>query len=194
MTKVEVVPHDPRWAGAFAAEAEQIAAALGENIIAIHHIGSTAIPGIHAKPVIDLLVEVRDIAGVDARNSAMESLGYQVMGEYGIPGRRYFRKDDRHGTRTHQVHAFQAGSAEVQRHLAFRDYMIAHPEDARAYGELKRKLAEEYPWHMDGYIDGKDGFIKEMDRRAARWRSARPLEGDRAGAGGAVRTRAGRPG
>jgi GrpB-like predicted nucleotidyltransferase (UPF0157 family) len=172
MKKVEVVPHDPRWRNAFEAEAKHVAAALGANAVAIHHIGSTSIPGIHAKPVLDLLVEVTDVAELDARSSAMESLGYQVMGEYGIPGRRYFRKDDRNGTRTHQVHAFRAGSGEVRRHLAFRDYMIAHPADARAYGELKRKLADEHPRDMNAYMDGKDGFIKEMERRAADWHAS----------------------
>lgn len=183
MTKVEVVPHDSRWRDSFPAEAKHIAAALGPNVVAIHHIGSTAIPGIYAKPVIDLLVEVDDIEAIDARSSAMESIGYEVMGEFGIPGRRYFRKDDQHGTRTHQVHAFQAGSGEVARHLGFRDYMIAHPADAQRYSELKRKLAEEYPWDMDGYVDGKDGFIREMDRRAAEWRSAQPGDGSRGGPG-----------
>ncbi len=173
MRRVEVVPHDPRWREAFEAEAKHVAAALGENVVAVHHIGSTAVPGIYAKPVIDLLVEVRDVTEVDARSPAMESLGYEVMGEYGIPGRRYFRKDDREGVRTHQVHAFEAGSAEVERHLAFRDYMITHPGDAQRYSELKRKLAEEHPQSMDAYMDGKDGFIKEMDRRAARWRASR---------------------
>ena len=173
MRKVVVVPHDPRWRDAFEAEAKHVAAALGENVVAIHHIGSTAIPDIHAKPVIDLLVEVRDVTEVDGRSSAMESLGYEVMGEYGIPGRRYFRKDNREGVRTHNIHAFEAGSAEAERHLAFRDYMLAHPEDAQRYGELKRKLAEEHPQSMDGYMDGKDGFIKEMDQRAAHWRASR---------------------
>ena len=172
MSKVEVVPHDPRWRDAFEAEAKHVAAALGGNVVAVHHIGSTAIPNIYAKPVVDLLVEVRDITEVEGRSSAMESLGYEVMGEYGIPGRRYFLKDDREGTRTHHVHAFEAGSAEVERHLAFRDYMIAHPGDAQRYGELKRRLAEEHPQSMDEYMDGKDGFIKEMDRRAAQWRTS----------------------
>ena len=102
----------------------------------------------------------------------MKSLGYEGMGEYGIPGRRYFRKDNQEGIRTHHIHAFEADSTEAVRHLAFRDYMIAHPEDARKYGELKRKLAEEHPQSMDGYMDGKDGFIKEMDERAARWRAS----------------------
>ena len=170
MRRVEVVPHNPRWRAAFEAEAERVAAALGENVVAVHHIGSTAIPGIYAKPVLDLLVEVRDIAEVDGRSPAMESLGYEVLGEFGIPGRRYFRKDDREGIRTHQVHAFGAGSAQVERHLAFRDYMIAHPAEAQRYSELKRRLAEEHPQSFEGYMDGKDAFIKEMDRRAARWR------------------------
>ncbi|HYP26748.1 MAG TPA: GrpB family protein [Blastocatellia bacterium] len=172
MSKVEVVPHDPQWRDAFAAEAKHVAVALGENVVAIHHIGSTAIPNIYAKPVIDLLVEVRDIAEVDGQSSAMESLGYEVMGEYGIPGRRYFRKDNQDGLRTHNIHAFEASSAQVERHLAFRDYMIAHPGDAQRYSELKRQLAEEHPQSPDGYMDGKDGFIKEMDRRAAQWRTS----------------------
>jgi GrpB-like predicted nucleotidyltransferase (UPF0157 family) len=170
--KVEVLPHDPRWRDAFEAEAKHVAAALGENVVAVHHVGSTAIPNIYAKPVIDLLVEVGDIAEVDGRSSAMESLGYEVMGEYGIPGRRYFRKDNQEGIRTHHVHAFESGSAEATRHLAFRDYMMAHPEDAQRYSELKRKLAEEHPQSMDAYMDGKDDFIKEMDRMAARWRTS----------------------
>ncbi|HEX6372393.1 MAG TPA: GrpB family protein [Longimicrobium sp.] len=172
MTKVQVVPHDPGWRDAFEAEAKHIAAALGDTVVAIHHIGSTAIPHIHAKPVVDLLVEVRDPGEADRRSSAMASLGYEVLGEYGIPGRRYFRKDTPQGIRTHNVHAFRAGSEEVVRHLAFRDYMIAHPGDARRYSELKRRLAEEHPQSMDGYMDGKDAFIREMDRRAARWRAS----------------------
>jgi GrpB-like predicted nucleotidyltransferase (UPF0157 family) len=170
MRKVEVVPHNPQWRDAFEAEAGRVAAALGENAAAVHHIGSTAIPNIYAKPVIDMLVEVGDITGLDGQSSAMESLGYEVMGEFGIPGRRYFRKETPEGIRTHQIHAFEAGSAEAERHLAFRDYMIAHPGEALMYSELKRKLAEEHPQSIDGYMDGKDAFIKEMDRRAARWR------------------------
>ncbi|MDT4966967.1 MAG: hypothetical protein QOJ64_1704 [Acidobacteriota bacterium] len=172
MRKVEVVAHDPHWRVAFEAEATQVAAALGPNVVAIHHIGSTAIPNIYAKPIIDLLVEMRDIAEVDERSSAMESLGYEAMGEYGIPGRRFFRKDNREGIRTHHIHAFEAGSAEGERHLAFRDYMIAHAEDALEYSELKRKLAQEHSQSIDGYMDGKDGFIKEIDRRAAQWRAS----------------------
>lgn len=172
MSEVKVVPHDPRWRDAFEAEAARVAAALGENVVGVHHIGSTAIPGIYAKPVIDLLVEVSDIDAVDARGPSMESLGYEVMGEYGIRGRRYFRKENREGVRTHHVHAFEAGSPEAERHLAFRDYMLAHPAEAQRYGELKVRLAEEHPHSFDAYMDRKDGFIKEADARAARWRAS----------------------
>jgi len=169
MGKVKVVPHNPRWRNAFEAEAKHIGAALGENVAAIHHIGSTAIPGIYAKPVIDLLVEVRNITEVDERSSSMEALGYEAMGEFGILGRRYFRKDNREGIRTYQIHVFEAGSAQVTRHIVFRDYMIVHPEDARKYSELKSKLAKEHSQSIDGYVDGKDSFIKEIDRKALLW-------------------------
>ncbi len=160
MKKVVIVPHDPRWREGFEAEAKHVAVALGENAVAIHHIGSTAIPGIHAKLVIDMLAEVRDIAEVDGRGAAIESLGYEVMGEFGIPGRRYFRKDDQERIRTHQVHTFQAGSREAERHLAFRDYMIAHPGDAQRYSELKRKLAGGIPAEH-GRVHGWQGWLHQ---------------------------------
>jgi GrpB-like predicted nucleotidyltransferase (UPF0157 family) len=87
MRKVEVVPHDLKWRDAFEIESKSVAHALGENVVTIHHIGSTAIPNIYAKPIIDLLVEVKNITDVDGQSSAMESLGYEVMGEFGIPDR-----------------------------------------------------------------------------------------------------------
>ena len=158
MRKVEVIPHTLKWREMFEIESKRVTDALGENVFAVHHIGSTAIPHIYAKPIIDLLVEVKDIARVDAHSPSMESLGYDVMGEYGILGRRYFRKDSQEGVRTHHVHTFEVGSEQVERHLAFRDYMISHPEDAQRYSELKRRLAREYPTNINKYMDGKDGF------------------------------------
>ena len=169
--KVEVVPHNPKWRAAFEAESKRIAQALGDNIAAIHHIGSTSILTIHAKPIIDFLVEVKDINRVDEQSDSLEKLGYEAKGEFGIPGRRYFRKDNPAGLRTHQIHTFEAGTAEVERHLAFRDYMIAHPEDAEKYSVLKQTLAKQYPDDIEGYMDGKDAFIKEMEAKALEWRA-----------------------
>lgn len=169
--KVEVVLHNPAWRDAFEEESKQIALVMGENVVAIHHIGSTAIPTIYAKPIVDFLIEVKDITQVDEQSTAMETLGYEAMGEFGLPGRRYFRKNSSLGIRTHHVHAYEVGSPEIDRHLAFRDYMIAHPKDAQRYSELKRELAKQYPQDIEAYMDGKDGFIKEMEKKASTWRN-----------------------
>lgn len=170
--RIQVVAHDPEWRGKFEAEANRMTRTLEKVIVRLHHIGSTAIPGTPAKPIIDLLMEVVDLQTLDERTSEIESLGYQAMGEYGIPGRRYFRRNDASGIRTHQVHAFQAGSPEVGRHLAFRDYMIAHPVAARTYGELKQQLAHQHPYDMRAYMGGKDAFVKEHQTLALAWRLA----------------------
>jgi GrpB-like predicted nucleotidyltransferase (UPF0157 family) len=140
-------------------------------MVSIHHIGSTAIPHIYAKPIIDLLVEVKDILIVDQHNSAMEKLGYIVMGEFGITDRRFFLRDNSDGIRTHHVHIFGINSPQIQRHLNFRDYLIAHPRIAQKYSDLKRDLARKYPQDINGYMDGKDGFIKEIDKKAVQWRT-----------------------
>lgn len=177
--RIEVVEHDPKWKLQFEAEAENIALVLGDLVVALHHIGSTAIPGIFAKPIIDMLLEVDQIDALDENTPEMEELGYEAKGEYGIPGRRYFRKNDAAGERTHQVHAYQVGSTEIGRHLAFRDYMVAHPEAAGMYSELKRKLARKYPHDIEGYIDGKDPFIKEHEARAITWKTRKSRGSDR---------------
>jgi Uncharacterized conserved protein len=143
--KVEVVAHAPAGRFTFLEESKQIALAMGENVVTIHHIGSTAIPNIYAKPIIDFLIEVKDITKVDDRHAAMAALGYEVMGEFGLPGRRFFLKNSAAGKRTHHLHTFEAKSPEIKRHLAFRDYTIAHPEEAQKYSELKRELAKTYP-------------------------------------------------
>jgi GrpB-like predicted nucleotidyltransferase (UPF0157 family) len=167
--QVIVVPHNPDWSRQFEQESRAIQGIFGDNLVALHHVGSTAIPNIHAKPIIDILAEVVDIDRVDDQSSNLAVPGYEAMGEYGIPGRRYFRKHNTAGERTHHLHIFQTGSVEVLRHLAFRDYMITHPADARAYSQLKQQLAEAHPTDIEAYMDGKDGFIKAMERKALEW-------------------------
>lgn len=170
--QVVVVPHDPRWKGLYDVEAVQVAAALGANVVAVHHIGSTAIPMIFAKPILDLLVEVADVGAIDPCNAAMERLGYEARGEFGIPGRRFFRKDDERGSRTHHVHAFAAGSAEVLRHLAFRDFLLAHGDWAERYSDLKRQAADACDGDIEKYMDAKDPFIKQVEQLAVAWYAA----------------------
>jgi len=166
-----VLDHNPEWANSFEREACTIRAALGAALVNIHHIGSTSITHTKAKPVIDILLEVSSLDEIDQQSVALQALGYEAKGEYGIPGRRYFRLDDATGRRTHQVHSFEVGSHNVTRHLAFRDYMRAHPEIAAEYGQLKQRLAGEYPNNMAAYIEGKDAFVKEQVRQALIWAS-----------------------
>jgi GrpB-like predicted nucleotidyltransferase (UPF0157 family) len=169
--KVAVVPHDRHWQSLFEAESQQLSIAFGDNAIKIHHIGSTAIETIYAKPIIDILIEVADLDQVEDRNTSIESLGYIAMGEFGITDRRFFRKDNHDGIRTHHIHTFEVGSPQIERHLAFRDYLNSHPEAAHEYSQLKQQLAQKYPDDIQSYLDGKDGFIREIDRKAATWRS-----------------------
>ena len=166
--QVRVVPHDPAWREAFEAEAAALRSVLGDEAVAIHHIGSTSVPNLHAKPTIDVLVEAREIGNLDDLEAEMAGKGYEVWGQYGIPGRRFFTRD-RGPERLCNVHVFEANSSEVERHLAFRDYLARHPETARAYGDLKKDLAERFPAGMEAYMDGKDAFVKRVEREALSW-------------------------
>ena len=164
-----VVPHDPRWKMAFDDEAKAIEQAFGNTPVHLHHIGSTAIPGILAKPIIDLLGMVRTLAEADAKAPALEHLGYEVLGAYGIEGRRYFRKTDRSGTRTHHLHIFEEGSQHVERHLAFRDYLMAHPLVAQEYSSLKQRLTLGSKPTWEAYLGGKDPFVRRVEPQAVAW-------------------------
>ena len=135
MRKIAVVPYDEKWPQLFEAESLLIKTVLGGVAENVHHIGSTSVPGLSAKPVIDILLEVSDISALD--NSAMTRVGYIARGENGITGRQYFIKGgDR---RSHQVHAFAVGDIQVLRHLAFRDYLIKNKDIAEEYADIKRE-------------------------------------------------------
>lgn len=170
--EIRVVPHDPSWNDMFEAEAAALSSVLEGEVLVIHHIGSTAIPNIKAKPIIDILIEVREIEKVDDLAPEMSEIGYEAHGEFGLPGRRYFTKN-LGPTRTHNVHVYQRGNPEIERHLAFRDYMLSHPEDAQTYSRLKEELAKRFPTDIYGYMDGKDAFAKEMESKALTWNRGR---------------------
>lgn len=173
--RVLVVDYNPEWPSMFQAEAHKIARILGDNLITIHHIGSTSVPGLRAKPIIDMMPVVKDITLVDQCNPQMAALGYEAMGEFGLPGRRYFRKGGHE--RTHHVHCYsQSSSEEIERHLAFRDYLRTHPNVARSYGELKANLARKHPDDANAYMDGKDAFVKATERDAIAWKKSLPAK------------------
>jgi GrpB-like predicted nucleotidyltransferase (UPF0157 family) len=159
--KVELVPHDPSWADAAKREVARIMRVLGPNGLAVHHIGSTAIPGIHAKPILDLMPVVQNLYELDAARQGMESLGYQCWGEYGIPGRRYCTLDDSaSGKRRVQLHCFSRGDPQIERHLSFRDALRADPALAREYDAEKRRCRELFPEDSHAYSDAKSCWIE----------------------------------
>ncbi|MGD6856433.1 GrpB family protein [Bacillus infantis] len=168
MRKVEVLSHQIEWADMFQEECQKIKTVFKDEILNVFHIGSTAIPNIKAKPVIDIMVEVTNIKNVDHYNIPLEQLGYEALGENGIPGRRFFKKGG--DNRTHHIHFFEQGNEEINRHLTFRDYMREHPEEALRYSQLKESLAEKFPNNIERYIEGKNDYIKEVDYKAAKWR------------------------
>jgi len=171
---IDVVEHDPAWATAFADEAAQLAAVFGDTLIAIHHVGSTSVPGLAAKPTIDILVVLHETKTIDHFSEPMEKLGYRVRGECldaeipGTPGRFYFTKN-RGDERTHHLHACAAGHSEIADKLMFRDYLRAHPQRAAEYGALKQRLAVERRHDNIGYMRGKDAYIRELLDEARRW-------------------------
>ncbi|SEQ90732.1 GrpB domain, predicted nucleotidyltransferase, UPF0157 family [Virgibacillus subterraneus] len=167
MRKVEVTPHNDQWPLMFKEEAEKLRAILGQEVLEIHHIGSTSIQGLEAKPVIDIMPVVKNIIEVDSYNRSMEGIGYEAKGEYGIVGRRYFQKGG--DNRTHHIHVFESGSPHIDRHLAFRDYLRAHQDVAKEYGTLKRNLMDQHPYDMESYINGKAEFVMKTERSALAW-------------------------
>lgn len=164
---ITVVEYNLNWPKAFEQEASQLKGLLGDLIVNIHHIGSTSVPGLMAKPIIDILLEVTNLGNLDTKSTLVEGLGYEVMGEMGIPGRRYFRKGGYY--RTHQIHAFVSGDSNLERHIAFRDYLIAHKEVAEAYGALKLAIARKANNNIESYSDAKDPFIKLHEPKALEW-------------------------
>jgi GrpB-like predicted nucleotidyltransferase (UPF0157 family) len=166
---IEVVAPDPAWPHRYAAEAELLRLVFGTELVDIHHIGSTSIAGIYAKPIIDMLPTVRNIAVVDSFNPILDLLGYQPKGEFGLPGRRYFYRGETR--RTHQAHVYQWDSEEVVRHLAFRDYLRAHSDKAHLYSDHKRDIARRNPYDIYAYMEGKDALVKQLEAEALAWRA-----------------------
>jgi GrpB-like predicted nucleotidyltransferase (UPF0157 family) len=165
--KVELLPPDPAWAERARAEGKALAGALGQVLVTVHHIGSTAIPGIRAKPVVDLMPAVTDLPELDRRRADLEALGYEWWGEYGLPGRRYCTKHDpATGRRIIQLHVYADGSPEIIRHLAFRDFLRKNPDLATAYEAEKLRCQSLHPNDSHAYSDCKNAWIKRIEAEA----------------------------
>src|SRR5262249_39659039 len=151
---VVLAPYDASWPQA-AAEYAASLRALGPTLVDIHHIGSTAVPGLAAKPIIDLLPLVGNLADLDSQQTFVEALGYMWHGEYGLPGRRFCTLSDVRGIRLVHLHFFETSSPLPQRHLAFRDYLRAHPDVAAAYEAEKYRARACHPDNSHAYSEEK---------------------------------------
>ncbi len=162
-----LVPPSPDWPAKARTEMDRWQAACGADLIEIHHIGSTSVNGLPAKPVIDLLPVFVSESVLDAAEADVLALGYEWLGPYGLPGRRYCRLDDDvTGQRRVQAHAYASGSPEIRRHLAFRDWLRASPENAGAYAAEKKRCAGLFPEGGPSYQDCKSAWIDTAEATA----------------------------
>jgi GrpB-like predicted nucleotidyltransferase (UPF0157 family)/ribosomal protein S18 acetylase RimI-like enzyme len=164
---VRVVPYTAEWKRLFEEEKARLQAAIGPYVLDIQHVGSTSIPGMVAKPIIDIGISVTSFEGARVCIQPVEQLGYKYRGEFGIPLRHYFVKGD---PRTHHLHMHELGSPDWENQVLFRDYLIQRPALAEEYAALKVDLAQRYPADRGAYLDAKAPFIQrvmEMARSTA---------------------------
>lgn len=155
---IHLAEYDPAWPAQFTALAQRVGAALGDRVLRIEHVGSTAVRGLAAKPILDIDAVVRTPADLEPASGLLEKSGYQHEGDRGIPGRHAFHWPA--GAQRHHLYLLAEGSPELQRHLAFRDALRSDPLLRAQYLALKRALAERFPFDREAYTQGKGGFIE----------------------------------
>ena len=171
---IVVSDYDPNWPTLFEQERTRIKNALGSFALAIEHVGSTAVPGLPSKPIIDLLIGVPSLEEAKKRCiEPIEALGYNYISEYAswLPSELFFRKGPP-GPWTHHVHLMEPSYPRWEALLVFRDYLRSHPEAARAYADIKRALASSSKENIEAYRNGKSTFVEETTAKARAWRSA----------------------
>jgi len=166
MEPIVIVDYDANWSSQYEQEKSRIIDALGNSVADIQHIGSTSVPGLAAKPIIDIILGLEKVPPLLTQSINLEALGYLYYGEFGIPGRHYFRRGM---PRTYQIHAVQVNSDFWQRHILFRDFLRSHPQAAQQYETLKRKLAAEFRNERDRYTDNKTPLIEQLLIQAKAW-------------------------
>jgi GrpB-like predicted nucleotidyltransferase (UPF0157 family) len=163
--RIVIVAHDPGWVEEYERESARVRGALGDLVLAVEHIGSTAIPGLAAKPIVDIMVGVRSLADARSKVGVMEALGYLYVPEFEaqIPDRLFFQRGS---PRTHHLHIVEKGSQFWARQLLFRDYVTTHPDVAQAYAELKQELAGRFAEDREGYTHAKTSFVEAVLAKA----------------------------
>jgi len=160
-----IIPYSPHWARQFKGESKVISGIFANDLVAIEHVGSTSVPDMAGKPLIDILVAVKDIAQVEARIEAMEKAGFTAYGDY-LQKKSYLFTREIAGEKLVHVHVFEQGHPHIQEMLSIRDYLREHPEEAKAYSKLKYELKRRYPNDYGAYRREKDAYMEELKQRA----------------------------
>ena len=168
---VRIVEYDTAWPAMAVAEMALVEDALGSLVTRVDHVGSTAVPGMAAKPIVDLQASVVAISPVEPYAQPLEEVGYLFAPDPDSPDFHFFGKPAAR-PRTFHLHICVAGGEDERRHLAVRDYLRAHPEEARGYGEVKRRLVASRPGDRLAYIEGKAEYVADLERRALDWLNA----------------------
>ena len=154
-----------KWPARFEAEATRIREALGDRVMRIDHVGSTSVPGLEARPTVDIQLSLTDLIPRAAYVEPLVALGYRWALDPWTDEHEYFSLDE-NGERAVQIHACRSGSRWERRHLAFRDWLRDHPEDAEAYARIKRELAERHPRDIPAYVQAKTRFVRQIEAKA----------------------------
>jgi GrpB-like predicted nucleotidyltransferase (UPF0157 family) len=162
---VTIVDYDPLWPTLYEEEKERILSAVGDKVVLIEHIGSTAVVGLGAKPIIDIMAAVSRLADAKRWIGPLESIGYEYVPKTDLPERLFFRRGVR-GAGTHHLHVVEQGSKFWKSHLLFRDFLRAHPTEARRYYQLKKELAARFGSDRGAYTDAKTLFIESVTDKA----------------------------
>ena len=160
--RVNVVPYDPEWRSDFEKIKRELDVALGNLALAVEHIGSTSVEGMSAKPCIDIDVVIEDSSMLKEAIERLADIGYIHEGDLGIAGREAFDYKDKPHLAKHHLYVCPKDSAELRRHIAFRDYLRANPEAVKEYSRVKEKGAALFPFDIDKYIEYKSPFINEF--------------------------------
>jgi len=169
---IEIVDYDPAWPAMYEAEKARILGAIGDHLGVVEHVGSTSVPGLGAKPIIDIMASVDHIAEALVVEEPLAPLGYTYLQEYEtfIPERRFFRRTSDDGVLTHHLHIVETTTAFWDDHVLFREYLKAHPTTARNYEAMKRDLASLVA-DRTAFTDAKTPFIQGVLTRARAWRA-----------------------
>lgn len=169
---VRIVDYDPAWPALADAELRRVSEALGEVAVRLEHVGSTAVPGLAAKPILDLLLSVDAIEPRERYVEPLERLGYLFAPAPESPSRHFFAKPPQR-PRTHHLHVVEAGGEHEFRHVAVRDFLRTDADEAARYAALKRQVVARHPQDRLAYIEGKDGYVTALEQRAVAWARSR---------------------